>query len=86
MNNIENIFYNGDLLLNDLKKFKVIELNRIDKKIPEIKFDIGQQPAFNKKFKLLIENISSFKKDYIKIYCVKNTNKDFKIFSIAHQY
>ena len=75
LNNIENIFYNGDLLLNDLKKFKVIELNRIDKKIPEIKFDIGQQPAFNKKFKLLIENISSFyEKDYtVKIYCSNKT-------------
>ena len=75
LNNIENIFYNGDLLLNDLKKFKIIELNRIDKKIPEIKFDISQQPAFNKKFKLLIENISSFyEKDYtVKIYCSNKT-------------
>ena len=61
-------------MLNDLKK-KVIELNRIDKKIPEIKFDILQQPAFNKKFKLLIENISSFyEKDYtVKIYCSNKT-------------
>ena len=62
-------------MLNDLKKFKIIELNRIDKKIPEIKFDIGQQPAFNKKFKLLIGNISSFyEKDYsVKIYCSNKT-------------
>ena len=75
LNKIENIFYNGDLLSNDLKKFKIIELNRTDKKIPQIKFSIGQQPAFNKKFKLLIENINSLhEKDYaIKIFCSNKT-------------
>jgi len=72
---LENIFYSGDSIETDIKKFKIIELNKIDNQLPDINFNIVQQPAFNKKFKLLIENITNLNdKGYtIRIFCSNKT-------------
>ena len=78
---LNNLFYNGDSIGKDLNKFSVIELNKIRSKNIHTQFNISPQPAFNKKFKLLIENISQFfKKEYsVKIYCSSKTQiKRFK--------
>ena len=87
-NELENIFYSGNSIIEDIKKFKVIELNKIDNLLPSINFNISQQPAFNKKFKLLIENITSLKnKGYtIRIFCSNNTqiNRFKEIFDLNH--
>ena len=78
---LNNLFYNGDSIGKDLNKFSVIELNKIRSKNIHTQFNISPQPAFNKKFKLLIENISQFfKKEYsVKIFCSSKTQiKRFK--------
>ena len=78
---LNNLFYNGESIEKDLNKFSVIELNKIRSKNIHTQFNISPQPAFNKKFKLLIENISQFfKKEYsVKIFCSSKTQiKRFK--------
>ena len=78
---LNNLFYNGESIDKDLNKFSVIELNKIRSKNIHTQFNISPQPAFNKKFKLLIENISQFfKKEYsVKIFCSSKTQiKRFK--------
>ncbi|MBC8398607.1 MAG: transcription-repair coupling factor [Flavobacteriales bacterium] len=80
-NELNNLFYNGESIEKDLNKFSVIELNKIRSKNIHTQFNISPQPAFNKKFKLLIENISQFfKKEYsVKIFCSSKTQiKRFK--------
>ena len=78
---LNSLFYNGESIDKDLNKFSVIELNKIRSKNIHTQFNISPQPAFNKKFKLLIENISQFfKKEYsVKIFCSSKTQiKRFK--------
>ncbi|MDC0007715.1 transcription-repair coupling factor [Flavobacteriaceae bacterium] len=78
---LNNLFYNGESIDKDLNKFSVIELNKIRSKNIHTQFNISPQPAFNKKFKLLIENISQFfNKEYsVKIFCSSKTQiKRFK--------
>ena len=78
---LNNLFYNGESIEKDLNKFSVIELNKIRSKNIHTQFNISPQPAFNKKFKLLIENISQFfNKEYsVKIFCSSKTQiKRFK--------
>ena len=78
---LNNLFYNGESIGKDLNKFSVIELNKIRSKNIHTQFNISPQPAFNKKFKLLIENISQFfNKEYsVKIFCSSKTQiKRFK--------
>ncbi|MDA8938269.1 transcription-repair coupling factor [Flavobacteriaceae bacterium] len=78
---LNSLFYNGESIDKDLNKFSVIELNKIRSKNIHTQFNISPQPAFNKKFKLLIENISQFfNKEYsVKIFCSSKTQiKRFK--------
>ncbi|MDC1337148.1 transcription-repair coupling factor [Flavobacteriaceae bacterium] len=78
---LNNLFYNGESIEKDLNKFSVIELNKIRSKNIHTQFNVSPQPAFNKKFKLLIENISQFfNKEYsVKIFCSSKTQiKRFK--------
>jgi transcription-repair coupling factor (superfamily II helicase) len=67
---INELFYNGDSLLFDLEKFSVINLTA-EKNEKLNFFNIIPQPAFNKKFDLLIENLISYKKKgySIRIFC-----------------
>jgi transcription-repair coupling factor (superfamily II helicase) len=85
-NDVENIFYSGDSIHLDIKKFKVIELNKIDNQTPDVNFNIAQQPAFNKKFNLLIENITTLNDQgySIKIFCSNETqiNRFQEIFEL----
>jgi transcription-repair coupling factor (superfamily II helicase) len=85
-NDVENIFYSGDSIHLDIKKFKVIELNKIDNQIPDVNFNIAQQPAFNKKFNLLIENITTLNDQgySIRIFCSNETqiNRFQEIFEL----
>lgn len=77
---INELFYNGDSLLSDLKKFSVITLNG-NKSEKQYDFNIIPQPTFNKKFNLLIENLINYKeKGYsIRIFCSsKNQINRFK--------
>ena len=85
-NDVENIFCSGDSIHLDIKKFKVIELNKIDNQTPDVKFNIAQQPAFNKKFNLLIENITTLNDQgySIRIFCSNETqiNRFQEIFEL----
>ena len=67
---INELFYNGDSLLFDLEKFSVINLTA-EKNEKLNFFNIIPQPAFNKKFDLLVENLISYKKKgySIRIFC-----------------
>ncbi|MFL2636784.1 MAG: transcription-repair coupling factor [Flavobacteriaceae bacterium] len=79
--NIDEIFYSAKSFKNDLNEFKLIELNKINDQSPDIIFNIDQQPAFNKKFKFLLENLKSYhEKGYeVNIFCNnKNQIKRFK--------
>ena len=79
--NIDEIFYSAKSFKNDLNEFKLIELNNINDQSPDIIFNIDQQPAFNKKFKFLLENLKSYHKNgyEINIFCNnKNQIKRFK--------
>ena len=79
--NIDEIFYSAKSFKNDLNEFKLIELDKINNHSPDIKFNIDQQPAFNKKFKFLLENLKSYHKNgyEINIFCNnKNQIKRFK--------
>ena len=79
--NIDEIFYSSKSFKNDLNEFKLIELNKINDQSPDIIFNIDQQPAFNKKFKFLLENLKSYHKNgyEINIFCDnKNQIKRFK--------
>ena len=79
--NIDEIFYSAKSFKNDLNEFKLIELDKINDRSPDIKFNIDQQPAFNKKFKFLLENLKSYHKNgyEINIFCNnKNQIKRFK--------
>ena len=79
--NIDEIFYSAKSFKNDLNEFKLIELDKINDRSPDIKFNIDQQPAFNKKFKFLLENLKSYhEKGYeVNIFCNnKNQIKRFK--------
>ena len=79
--NIDEIFYSAKSFKNDLNEFKLIELNKINDQSPDILFSIDQQPAFNKKFKFLLENLKSYHKNgyEINIFCNnKNQIKRFK--------
>ncbi len=79
--NIDEIFYSAKSFKNDLNEFKLIELNKINDQSPDIIFSIDQQPAFNKKFKFLLENLKSYHKNgyEINIFCNnKNQIKRFK--------
>ncbi len=79
--NLDKLFYSGELLNQDMSKLSVIELNKIGNNTINTQFNISPQPAFNKKFKLLIENISEYyNKEYsVKIFCSSKTQiKRFK--------
>ena len=79
--NIDEIFYSAKSFKNYLNEFKLIELNKINDQSPDIIFNIDQQPAFNKKFKFLLENLKSYHKNgyEINIFCNnKNQIKRFK--------
>ena len=79
--NIDEIFYSAKSFKNDLNEFKLIELNKINDQSPDIIFNIDQQPAFNKKFKFLLENLKSYHENgyEINIFCNnKNQIKRFK--------
>ena len=79
--NIDEIFYSAKSFKNDLNEFKLIELNKINDQSPDIIFNIDQQPAFNKKFKFLLENLKNYHKNgyEINIFCNnKNQIKRFK--------
>jgi transcription-repair coupling factor (superfamily II helicase) len=79
--NIDEIYYSAKSFKNDLNEFKLIELNKINDQSPDIIFNIDQQPAFNKKFKFLLENLKSYHKNgyEINIFCNnKNQIKRFK--------
>lgn len=79
--NIDEIFYSAKSFKNDLNEFKLIELNKINDQSPDIIFNIDLQPAFNKKFKFLLENLKSYHKNgyEINIFCNnKNQIKRFK--------
>ena len=78
---LDKLFYSGKSLVQDLSKLSVVELNKIGSNSIHTQFNISPQPAFNKKFKLLIENISKYyKKEYsVKIFCSSKTQiKRFK--------
>ena len=77
---INELFYNGNSLLSDLNKFSVINLKG-NKSEKQNAFNIIPQPAFNKKFDLLIKNLVSYKKKgySISIFCSsKNQINRFK--------
>ena len=78
---LDKLFYSGKSLVQDLSKLSVVELNKIGSNSIHTQFNISPQPAFNKKFKLLIENISQYhNKEYsVKIFCSNKTQiKRFK--------
>ena len=78
---LDKLFYSGKSLVQDLSKLSVVELNKIGSNSIHTQFNISPQPAFNKKFKLLIENISHYhNKEYsVKIFCSNKTQiKRFK--------
>ena len=78
--NIDEIFYSAKSFKNDLNEFKLIELNKINDQSPDIIFNIDQQPAFNKKFKFLLENLKSFHKNGYEINIFCNNKSQIKRF------
>ncbi len=69
---INELFYNGDSLLFDLEKFSVINLTAEKNEKLNV-FNIVPQPAFNKKFDLLVENLISYKKKEYSIFAPINS-------------
>jgi len=67
--NINNLFYNGKSFNLDLKKFSTIEFKKEIN--PQALFQTIPQPAFNKKFDLLIKDLIKFHENNysIKIFC-----------------
>ena len=75
---LNNLFYDGVNLNSDLNKFSIIEFKKENKN--QTTFKITPQPSFNKKFDLLIKDLSDYSdKEYkIKIFCSsKNQIKRF---------
>ena len=75
---LNNLFYDGINLNSDLNKFSIIEFKKENKN--QTTFKITPQPSFNKKFDLLIKDLSDYSdKEYkIKIFCSsKNQIKRF---------
>ena len=78
VSHLNNLFYNGINLNSDLNKFSIIEFKKENKN--QTTFKITPQPSFNKKFNLLIKDLSDYSdKEYkIKIFCSsKNQIKRF---------
>ena len=74
---LNNLFYNGFNLISDLKQFSILEFKKTE---TSHYFNTIPQPSFNKKFELLIENLTGYhNRGYsIKIYCSsKNQVKRF---------
>ena len=74
---LNNLFYNGFNLSSDLKQFSILEFKKTE---TSHYFNTIPQPSFNKKFELLIENLTGYQnRGYsIKIYCSsKNQVKRF---------
>ena len=77
--NSNNLFYNGLSLISDLNKFSTIEFKKSINN--QISILTVPQPAFNKKFNLLIDDLTNYSnKGYeIVIFCSsKNQIKRFK--------
>ena len=78
VSHLNNLFYDGINLNSDLNKFSIIEFKKENKN--QTTFKITPQPSFNKKFDLLIKDLSDYSdKEYkIKIFCSsKNQIKRF---------
>ena len=78
VSHLNNLFYDGINLNSDLNKFSIIEFKKENKN--QTTFKITPQPSFNKKFNLLIKDLSDYSdKEYkIKIFCSsKNQIKRF---------
>ena len=78
VSHLNNLFYEGINLNSDLNKFSIIEFKKENKN--QTTFKITPQPSFNKKFDLLIKDLSDYSdKEYkIKIFCSsKNQIKRF---------
>ena len=78
VSHLNNLFYDGVNLNSDLNKFSIIEFKKENKN--QTTFKITPQPSFNKKFDLLIKDLSDYSdKEYkIKIFCSsKNQIKRF---------
>ena len=76
--NLNNLFYSGVNLESDLNKFSIIQFGKANNN--QTSFETIPQPSFNKKFNLLIKNLTDYdNKGYkIKIFCTsKNQIRRF---------
>ena len=83
VSHLNNLFYDGINLNSDLNNFSIIEFKKKNKN--QITFKTTPQPSFNKKFNLLIKDLSDYsdKKYKIKIFCssksqIKRFNEIFE--------
>ena len=83
VSHLNNLFYDGINLNSDLNNFSIIEFKKKNKN--QITFKTTPQPSFNKKFNLLIKDLSEYsdKKYKIKIFCssksqIKRFNEIFE--------
>ena len=54
----EELFCNGDLIINQLQGFTVAYFGKGNQEELEVKFNVRPQPSFNKQFDLLIEDLN----------------------------
>ncbi|WP_196895930.1 transcription-repair coupling factor [Aureivirga marina] len=77
----EELFCNGKLILNEFANFRTIFTKKTEKNIHfNVKFNIKPQPAFNKHFNLLIENLQKNTSEGIKNYLFCTNEKQAQRF------
>ena len=76
----DEIFAKGDVLMSQLDDFKTISFGNFQDKKDRatIEFNISPQPAFNKNFDLLLDDIKKLKADKFAIYCFSESKKQLE--------
>ena len=77
--NSNNLFYNSLNLISDLNKFSTIEFKKEINN--QISFLTVPQPAFNKRFNLLIENLTNYSNKGYKIVIFCSSKNQIKRFN-----
>ena len=77
--NSNNLFYNSLSLISDLNKFSTIEFKKEINN--QISFLTVPQPAFNKRFNLLIENLTNYSNKGYKIVIFCSSKNQIKRFN-----
>lgn len=75
--NPESIFTTGEEIVSHLKNFRTISFGKFlsSKDKYTIKFNSSPQPAFNKNFNMLLDDINKLKAEHYSVYCFSESKK-----------